>query len=108
MDGNNKFFHRMANARFKNQINKISMNGSCTEDPEEIEQAIIHYFTTLCSSPPNRCRRVEGLVWERISSDKAEFLERRFNEEEILGAILEMEGEKSSGLDGFTMTFYKK
>lgn len=36
------FFRRMANARRnKNQINKITIDGRCIEDPKEIEQAFI-------------------------------------------------------------------
>lgn len=109
VDGNTKFFHKMTNARhIKNQVSKILWNGVIHEDPPElIESSFSQYFTSLYSSPPNTCRRMKGLVWESISSFEAEMLEKNFTEEEIYRAIVEMDGDKSSNSDGFTMTFFK-
>lgn len=68
LDGNIKFFHIMANVRQnKNQINKISIDGRCVEDQDEIKHAFIQYFTSLYASPPNSFRCVEGLEWDCLS-----------------------------------------
>lgn len=65
MNKNTKFFHRMANARRnKNHISKIFWQGNHVEDPEEIEQAFVCYFTNLYGFPPNSYRQVEGLYWD--------------------------------------------
>lgn len=98
----------MTNARQnKNQITKLSMNGSCAEDPDEIEQASIQHFTTLYYFPPSTSRSVEGLEWSRLLSAQANSLERRFEVEEKHNAIMEMDDEKAPDPDGFTIAFFK-
>lgn len=48
VNGNTKFFHRMANARrLKSQVNKISWNKNTINDPEEIENAFTQHFTSI-------------------------------------------------------------
>ncbi|RVW91853.1 LINE-1 reverse transcriptase-like [Vitis vinifera] len=44
---------------------------------------------------------------QQISQEEAEILERPFTEEEIYGALMEMNGDKAPGPDGFTLAFWQ-
>ena len=48
---------------------------------------------------------MEGLEFDQIDGSERGWLERRF-EEEILLAVNELAGDKASGSDGFSMTFF--
>ncbi|RVW39630.1 hypothetical protein CK203_090634 [Vitis vinifera] len=47
------------------------------------------------------------LQFEQISQQEAENLERFFTEDEIHAALMEMNGDKAPGPDGFTMAFWQ-
>ncbi|RVX12950.1 LINE-1 reverse transcriptase-like [Vitis vinifera] len=83
-DRNIGFFHRMANAhRMNNSLDRIKINGVwMTEDQE-------------------------GLHLNRLNSREAEVLEMPFIEEEIYAALMDMNGDKALGPDGFTIGFWQ-
>ena len=47
------------------------------------------------------------LQFDQISQQEAENLERSFTEDEIHAALMEMNGDKAPGPDGFTMAFWQ-
>ena len=47
------------------------------------------------------------LQLEQISQQEADNLEHPFSEDEIHGALMEMNGDKAPGPDGFTMAFWQ-
>ena len=49
---------------------------------------------------------MEGLEFDQIESIERDWRERRFEREEILRVVKELEGDKAPGPDGFTMAFY--
>ena len=49
---------------------------------------------------------MEGLEFDRIGDMERVWLERKFEREEILQVVRDMEGDKASGPNGFTMAFY--
>ena len=49
---------------------------------------------------------MEGLEFDQIKGLERDWLERRFEKEEILRVVKELEGNKAPGLDGFSMAFY--
>ena len=49
---------------------------------------------------------VEGLEFDQIKGLEREWLGRRFENEEILRVVKELEGDKAPCLDGFSMAFY--
>ena len=49
---------------------------------------------------------MESLEFDRIGDMERVWLERKFEREEILQVVKELEGDKASGPDGFTMAFY--
>ncbi|RVW82040.1 hypothetical protein CK203_049062 [Vitis vinifera] len=78
-DRNTGFFHRMANALRRNDsLDKIKINGVWLNEDQE-----------------------------SLNAQEAEFLEVPFSEEEIHSALLELNGDKAPGPDGFTMAFWQ-
>ena len=49
---------------------------------------------------------MEGLEFDRIGDVERVWLERKFEREEILQVVRDLEGDKAPGPDGFTMAFY--
>ena len=44
---------------------------------------------------------MEGLEFDQIGGMERRWLERRFEKEEILSVVKDLEGDKASGSDGF-------
>ncbi|RVW43900.1 putative mitochondrial protein [Vitis vinifera] len=51
---------------------------------------------------------IGSLQLDQISQEEAEILERPFTEDEIRGALMEMNGDKAPSPDGFTLAFLAK
>ena len=49
---------------------------------------------------------MEGLVFDCIGDMERVWLERKFEREEILQVVRDLEGDKAPGPDRFTMAFY--
>ena len=49
---------------------------------------------------------MEGLEFDQTEGLEREWLEWRFEKEEILQVVKELEGDKAPCLDGFSMAFY--
>ena len=49
---------------------------------------------------------MEGLEFDRFGDMERVWLERKFEREEILQVVKDLEGDKAPGPDGFSMAFY--
>ena len=49
---------------------------------------------------------VEGLEFDQIKGLERGWLERRFEQEEVLRVVKELEGDKAPGPDGFSLAFF--
>ena len=49
---------------------------------------------------------MEGLEFDQIDGSERDWLERRFEKEEILLALNELAGDKAPGPDGFSLAFF--
>ena len=49
---------------------------------------------------------MEGMEFDQLEGLERDWLERRFEKEEVLRVVKELEGDKAPGLDGFLMAFY--
>ena len=49
---------------------------------------------------------MEGLEFDQIDGLERDWLEQRFEKEEVLRVVKELEGDKASGPDGFSMAFF--
>ncbi|CAL8157492.1 unnamed protein product [Prunus armeniaca] len=108
-DSNTKFFHRIASGRRKrNLIQKLEVEGYGVVVSEgEIELEIINIFKNLYSSNAEARWCLEGLNWNAISAEEAEWLERPFEEEEIKRAVFDCGTDKLPRPDGFSMLLFQ-
>jgi hypothetical protein len=58
----------------------------------------------VCSWRP----RVEGISFSSIDANECIWLERGFEEQEVWEVVREMNGDKTSGPDRFSMAFFQK
>ncbi|RVX19221.1 hypothetical protein CK203_008528 [Vitis vinifera] len=107
-DRNTDFFHRMTNAhRRNNYLDRIKINGVWMTEEQEVREGIVNAFWHLLSEEPGWRADIEGLYLNHLNSREAEVLELPFTEEEIHSALMEMNGDKALGPDGFTVAFWQ-
>jgi hypothetical protein len=68
------------------------------------KDTITQYYKNLFIETVPRCPKLDGLKFPCLDSLEVVWLERLF-EEEVLQALLNMDGDKFSGLDGFIIAF---
>lgn len=87
-DINSKFFHQMATTRKrKNSIASLRVGNTLVNGQQQIALVISQFYTDLFMDPvPNR-PRLEGLIFNSISEEKAMQLERPVTEKEVLDAL---------------------
>ena len=108
-EGNNntKFFHKVANSRRRyNHISMLEMDGVMYEDDLEMADQVVQFYKNLYNETEEWRPFVEGLEFDQIEGIERDWLEQRFEREEILRVVKELEGDKAPGPDGFTMAFY--
>ena len=107
-DNNTKFFHKMANShRRRNQILNIEVDGIRYDEESDIREQIVQFYSSLYQENEVWRPDVDGLSFATIEEVDCRMLERRFEKEEVLGVIKEMQGDKAPGPDGFTMGFFQ-
>ena len=107
-DMNTGFFHRMANSHKKsNTIERIRIGGDWFEGDEEVRTCIVNAFKVLLSDPGSWRASPEGLDFSRLEVSAANKLEEPFTEAEIHAALLNLNGDKAPGPDGFTAAFWQ-
>ncbi|RVW33902.1 hypothetical protein CK203_082918 [Vitis vinifera] len=107
-DRNTGFFHRMASAhRRNNSLERIKINGEWLLEEQEIREGIANAFQNMLSEDMGWKADIGRLQFDQISQQEAENLERPFTEDEIHVALMEMNGDKAPGPDGFTMAFWQ-
>ena len=72
-----------------------------------MRKRIVNVFQQLLSKEPSWKADIEGLHLQSLNSSEVEGLEFPFTEEEIHSALLEMNGDKAPGMDGFTVAFWQ-
>ena len=106
-DNNTKFFHKVANSRRQyNHISMLEMDGVMYEDDLEMADQVVQFYKNLYKEIEEWRPFVEGLEFDQIEGIERDWLERRFEREEILRVVKELEGDKAPGPDRFTMAFY--
>ncbi|RVW28221.1 hypothetical protein CK203_083720 [Vitis vinifera] len=109
-DCNSKFFHRVATGRRSRKFIKslISERGETLSNIEVISEEIVNFFGNLYSKPEGDSWRIEGIDWAPISGESAVWLDRPFSEEEVRMAVFQLNKEKASGPDDFTIAVYQE
>ena len=95
-DKNTKFFHRIANAnRRKNFIDHMCQGGETWESQEEIRKGIVKFYKGLYAENTNWRPVLGGLDFNSIEEEDAGHLERPFEEDEVVTALHQINGEKA-------------
>ena len=74
-------------------------------EEQEVREGIVNAFKQLLSEEPGWRADIEGLNLQNLNHNEAEVLELPFTDDEIHSALMEMNGDKAPGPDGFTMAF---
>ena len=107
-DKNTKFFQRIANSyRRKNTIRQLAVDGEIITDPEEINTRIVDFYKNLFSEIGDRRPTLDGLTLSAIDREEADFLDKVFTEDEVFEAVKNMNGDKASGPDRFSLAFFQ-
>ena len=73
-----------------------------------MREGVVNVYQQLLSENLDWKADIGGLQLDQISQQEAEFLELPFSEEEVHSALMEMNGDKAPGPDGFTVAFWQK
>ncbi|RVX20838.1 LINE-1 retrotransposable element ORF2 protein [Vitis vinifera] len=91
----------------KESYAKIKINGVWLSEEKEVREGVANAYKYLLIENSDWKADIERLQLEQISQQEAENLEHPFFEDEIHSALMEMNGDKVSGPDGFTMAFWQ-
>ncbi|RVW71503.1 putative mitochondrial protein [Vitis vinifera] len=99
---------KMTNAhRRNNSLDRIKINGVWMTEDQEVREGIVNAFQHLLLEEPGWRADIEGLHLNRLNSREAEVLEMPFTEEEIYATLMDMNGDKARGSNGFTVAFWQ-
>ncbi|RVW97660.1 Exocyst complex component SEC8 [Vitis vinifera] len=98
----------MTNAhRRNNSLDRIKINWVWLTEEQEVREEVVNAFQQLLLEEQGWRVDIEGLHLHRLNFQEAENLEVPFSEEEIHSALLELNGDKALGPDGFTVGFWQ-
>ena len=98
----------MASAhRRNNAMDRIKVNGEWLVEEQEVREGVVNSFQQLLSEDMGWQADIGSIQVNCISQQEAESLETPFAETEIHSALMEMNGDKSPGPDGFTVAFWQ-
>ena len=107
-DRNTKFFHKMTNSHRKhNEMIGLKIDGVCHKEGQDLQQGIVNAFQSLLIDPRDWRANVEGLTFSKLEDQEAARLEKPFMEEEVFISLHELNGEKATGPNGFTVAFWQ-
>lgn len=106
-DRNTKFFYRTANChRRYNNIDRLSVDGVCIENPTVIKEEIIKFYQGLYSESETWRPQFNARSRNVISEEDNIMLQSQFTENEIKDYVMACARDKAPGPDGFTMAFF--
>ncbi len=74
----------------------------------DIRDKAVQYYASLYKETEDWRPFVDDLPFEMIGDTDRSMLTTRFEKDEILQVIKDLQGDKSPGPDGFTMAFYQQ
>jgi hypothetical protein len=108
-DNNTKFFHKIANSnRRRNLMEKLEVDGIVYSKESIIRDKAVQFYETLYTETEHWRPFVADLPFSRIEALDRNLLESRFERDEILQVVKDLQGDKSPGPDGFIMAFFQK
>ena len=86
---------------------KIKINGTWVSEESDIKEGVVQAFHSLLLETAEWRPRCNGLQVGVLEGETATMLEAPFSEEEVFGALSDLNGDKAPGPDGFTMAFWQ-
>ena len=84
-DNNTKFFYKVANSRRRyNNISMLEVDGVMYEDELEMADQVVQFYKNLYKETEEWRPFVEGLEFDQIEGLERDWLEWRFEQEEVL------------------------
>ena len=106
-DRNTGYFYRMTSAHKRvNHMDIIKINGLRLTEECEIREGVANAFKQQFSESSGWKADIGSLSFNQISVQEAEMLEAPFTEGEVQSALMEMNGDKAPGPDGFFVFFW--
>ena len=97
----------MANShRRYNHLNFLEVDGVIHEEGAVVVAQVVQFYKTLYQESEEWRPFVEGLEFDQIGELERGWLEKRFEKDEILLVVRNMEGDKTPSPDGFSMAFF--
>ena len=84
----------------------LEVDGVIYEEGVEVAAQVVQFYKTLYQESEEWKPFVEGLKFDQIRELEKGWLERRFEKDEILSVVKDMEGDKAPGPDGFSIAFF--
>lgn len=91
----------------ENRITSLMYGDSRLESKEAIINHIEDFFTVLYTKEEWNIPSLENLAFNSISGEKAAWLERDFEIEEVQNAVFAIGNGKALGPDGFPIAFFE-
>ena len=88
-------------------MERIKINGVWLSEEQEVRNGIVDAFQRLLTEDSEWKADIGGVDLNQISQQEADILELPFTEEEVHSALMDMNGDKALGLDGFTGAFWQ-
>ena len=88
-------------------MERIKISGVWLSEEQEVRTGIVDAFQLLLTEDSEWKADIEGLNLNQISQQEADILELPFMEEEVHSALMDMNGDKAPGPDGFTGAFWQ-
>ena len=109
-DCNSQFFHKVANGKRNEKFIKflVSKKGEILNNVENIFTEIVNFFGKLYSKPLSVSWRLEGLDQSPIAAKSAMWFDHPFSEEKVHNVVFQLDEEKASRLDGFSIVVFQK
>lgn len=98
----------MANCNRRNNfIGKIKIGECILERDEDIKSGIADFYAGMFREEGVSRPRVDDLQFHVLTGEEASWLERPFNEAEVVSALKSMNGDKAPGPDGMSIAFFQ-
>jgi hypothetical protein len=89
-----------------NLVESLVKNGTMTFVSAEIKEHIVNFYKQLYAEQYNWRPKLEGLSVLSIDEDERNWMEREFEESEVLEVVSNFNEDKASRFDEFSMVFF--
>ena len=93
--------------RRNNSLDRVKINGEWLLKEQEVREGIVNTFQQLLSEDTGWKADIGRLQLDQISQQEAENMEIPFTEIEVHTTLMEMNGDKALGPNGFTVAFWQ-